>query len=107
MTTENDPKGGALLHVKKKGKSRSPETPPEFPISLRPVSPARKKGRPPSKRAKPKVITVKVPTDLLDAVDLCVEALREWDPLASRGTVLRVALTSFLGPRGFLPKATR
>jgi hypothetical protein len=99
---------GDLLPIVRPKKHGSVER--EFPLVLRPPErPAGRSRRPPKKKTKPKpkVVTFKCPTDLLEAVDLCVDALREWDPLASRGTVLRMALTSFLGPRGFIEKVNR
>lgn len=116
MPTDDD---GALLPVpKKKRKKRAqPKRRParpeaerrEFPILLAPppaataLVPLRKA----KKKSKPKIVTFKCPSELLAAVDTCVVALRAIDPMASRATVLRMALTTFLEPRGFLGQVRR
>lgn len=81
-----------------------------FPVML---APARTKSGPrkgktktgkakKGKKDKTTIVTFKSTTTLLAAVDACTESMRVYDPMASRATVIRMALVEFLKPRGFL-----
>lgn len=84
------------------------ELPRSFPVVLIPArtksSPRKgktKTGRK-GKKDKTTIVTFKSTTQLLAAVDACTESMRVYDPMASRATVIRMALVEFLKPRGFL-----
>lgn len=83
------------------------ELPRSFPVVL---VPARRKSKGKTKTGKAKkgkkdkttIVTFKCTSALLAAVDACTESMRVYDPMASRATVIRMALVEFLKPRGFL-----
>lgn len=80
------------------------ELPRSFPVVLIPArSPRKGKTGRKGKKDKTTIVTFKSTTQLLAAVDACTESMRVYDPMASRATLIRMALVEFLKPRGFLP----
>ena len=94
------PKGGATRE--------KAELPRSFPVMLSPgrtkSAPKKRKGKTKKgKKEKSTIVTFKCTATLLAAVDSCTDSMRVFDPMASRATVIRMALVEFLQPRGFLP----